>query len=217
MSNPSGCSCPTPTPQALHAHFLDILPRIETHAKIRFRYLKCPGKRDDMVQETIAVCWKWYLRILEQGKDVNEFVSTFADYAVRHVCSGRKLCGQEKAKDVLSPITQQRYDIRVESLHARAAAPHDDLHGQDYQDAYEERLYDNAITPPPEQAAFRIDYKEWLATLGVRDREIIQDMALDLGTGELADKHHVSSGRISQLRREFRSAWLHFQGEPVAC
>ena len=175
--------------------------------------MKCPGRRDDAVQETIAVAWKWYLCLREQGKDVSGFVSTLTNYAVRHVRSGRRLCGQEKSKDVLSPLALSRHNVGVESLHACAAAPHDELHGQDYQDAYEARLYDNARTPPPEQAAFRIDWPLFLATLGVRNRQIVADMACDLGTLELALKHRVSPGRISQLRREFHSHYGRFHGE----
>jgi hypothetical protein len=38
-------------------------------------------------------------------------------------------------------------------------------------------------------------------------------MALDHGTQELAERHKVSSGRISQLRREFHSDWRRFHGE----
>ena len=49
--------------------------------------------------------------------------------------------------------------------------------------------------------------------LGQRNREIAKDMALDLGTFELADRHKVSAGRISQLRREFHTDWQRFHGE----
>jgi hypothetical protein len=38
-------------------------------------------------------------------------------------------------------------------------------------------------------------------------------MALDLGTMELANKHEMSPGRISQLRREFFKDWHRFHGE----
>src|SRR3954471_16687851 len=89
----------TSSPAGLHAHFLAILPRIETHARIYFRHVRCPGQRDDAIAETIAVCWRWFLRLAEQGKDVNLFVSALATYAVRHVRSGRRLCGQLKSKD----------------------------------------------------------------------------------------------------------------------
>jgi hypothetical protein len=203
--------------QALHAHFLAILPRIETHAQVHFRHLLCPGERADAVAEVVAVCWKWYLRIVKQGKDVNEFVTTLADYAVRHVRSGRKLCGQERSKDVLSARAQQRNGFKVEALNCSTRVPFEDLHadphGQDQRGAWEERLQDNTITPIPEQAAHRIDFPQWLSSLGQRKRAIAEDMALDLGTLELADKHKVTPGRISQMRREFHTSWQRFHGE----
>jgi DNA-directed RNA polymerase specialized sigma24 family protein len=204
-------------PEALQSHFLAILPRIETHAQINFRHLKCPGKRDDAIQETIAIAWKSFLRITEQGKDVDEFVSTLADYAVRHVRSGRRLCGQLKSKDVFSPRAQHRGGFKVEVLACSTRTSLDALYadpqGQDEMDAMEERLTDNMQTPVPDQAAFRIDYPAWLSQLGARNREIAEDMTLDLGTLELADRHKMSPGRISQLRREFHADYKRFHGE----
>ena len=38
-------------------------------------------------------------------------------------------------------------------------------HGQEMQDTYEDRLKDNTRTPPADQAAFRIDFAQWLKTL----------------------------------------------------
>ena len=224
LATPSLHARPEPTRASvahLHAHFLSILPRIETHAKIRFRHLRCPGRRDDAVAETIAVAWKWYLRLSERGKDVGGFVGTLADYAVRHVRSGRRLCGREQAGDVLAPQTQEKRGFRVEGLPPSTQRPHEAVygvpHGQREADTFEERLRDNTRSPVADQAAFRLDYPEWLDTLSGRDRDIVGDMTLDLGTGELAFRHRVSPGRISQLRREFRSAWRRFCGEPVAC
>jgi hypothetical protein len=205
----------------LQARFEAILPRIETHAQIRFRHLSCPARRDDAIAETVAVAWKWFLRLSEKGKDAGEFVSTLADLAVRHVRSGRRLCGQERAKDVLSPRAQQRHGFRVEGLSHSTRRSRESLYGdpqgQDAVDAYEERLRDNTITPPDQQAAFRIDYPTWLSQLAERNRAIAEDMTLDLGTQELASRHRVSPGRISQLRRELHADWLHFHGEPAAC
>jgi hypothetical protein len=205
----------------LHAEFLEILPRIETHAQIRFRYLRCPGKRADAIAETVAICWKSFLRINELGKDVHEFVTTLADFAVRHVRSGRRVCGQEKSKEVLSPLAQCRFGFTVESLPSSTRCDlnrvYSEPHGQNHIDAYEERLRDNTQSPVPDQAAFRIEYPLWLSQLGERNREIAQDMAMEFGTHELADKHNVSPGRISQLRREFHMDWQHFCGDTIAC
>jgi hypothetical protein len=209
---------PASSPEALQAHFLQILPRIVTHAQIRFAFLRCPGKRDDAVAETVALAWGWFLRLIAQGKEVDDFVMVLADYAVRHVRSGRRLCGQEKAKDVLSPRAHRLKGFRVESLLCSTRRSlevlHGQPHGQDVVDAFEERLKDNTQSPVPVQAAFRIDYPAWLAQLGQRNRAIAEDMALDLGTQDLASRHNVSPGRISQLRRELHADYRRFHGEP---
>jgi hypothetical protein len=97
-----------------------------------------------------------------------------------------------------------------------AASPLDDfygnVHGQQELDAFEERLRDNTMTPPPDAAAFRIDFPDWLKTRTDRDRRIIDDMMHDERTLDLANKHGISPGRVSQLRREFMEDWERFCG-----
>ena len=212
LSLPTMPESPANSLDQLHAHFLAILPRIQTHAKIHFRHQRCPGRREDCVAEVVAVCWKWFLRIAERGKDVDEFVATFADYAVRRVRSGRRLCGQERSKEVLSHHAQRAGGFRVEPLPPTTWGDR----GRGHADAFEDRLRDNTRSPVPEQAAFRIEFPLWLAQLGPRNGEIARDMAMDLGTGELAARHGLSPGRISQLRREFHADWRRSCGD-LAC
>jgi hypothetical protein len=131
-------------------------------------------------------------------------VGALALLAARHVRSGRRLCGQEHSKDALSPLAQRRHGFATQSLPA-----HDGGAGNEALDA----LRDNAVTPPPEQAAFRIDYPAWLARLAPRAREIAQQMALSRSTKELAAGHGLSQGRVSQLRRELHADWRDFHGE----
>ena len=76
----------------LHARFLVIVPRIRTHAKIHFDDT-CPGKREDRIADTIAIAWKWFKRLADQGKDAGQFVSVLADFAVRAVKNGRRVTG----------------------------------------------------------------------------------------------------------------------------
>jgi hypothetical protein len=141
-----------------------------------------------------------------QEAPLRQFVSVLADFAVRAVRAGRRLCGQLKPKDVLSERAQRRHGFRVQSLPLSTRTCHEELNGlggQRHLDAYEERLHDNTRTPPDEQAAFRIDFPAWLTTRTERDRRIINDMAVGEGTNHLARRFGLSPARVSQLRREY--------------
>jgi hypothetical protein len=189
---------------ALHAAFLALLPRIERHARIAFRHLCCPQCRDDAVGEVIGLCWAWYPRLVERGKDPADFVSTFASYAARAVRSGRRVCGQEPGQEVLSPRAQARHGFLVLRLPQRTTLEGSPL---------EEALLDNAVTPPPEAAAFRIDFPAWLATWPERDRRLIEALGLGERTLALADQFGLTPGRISQKRREYYGDWERFCGD----
>jgi hypothetical protein len=120
----------------------------------------------------------------------------------------------------MSPLAQRRH-VGVEALACSTRDGHGSLYaaprGQETQDAFAERMRDDTRGPVPEQAAFRIDYPAWVSRLGERDREIVGDMTLDLGTTEIAARHSVSPARISQFRRELHRDWRSFHGEPAAC
>ncbi len=207
----------SPAVHHLQAVFLALLPRIELHARIAFRDVPCAQRREDAVAETVAVAWKWHVRLAERGKDVTHFVAGFAALAARAVRSGRRLVGQEKAKDVLSPLAQRRRGFRVEPLPASTCTAfdrlHADPHGQQKLDAFEERLRDNTLTPVADQAAFRIDFPAWLKTLTPRERRVVRAMARNERTKDLSRRFGVSPARISQLRRAFHDNWLRYHGE----
>src|SRR5262249_7089437 len=196
---------------------LRLLPKIETHARIAFRGVRCPVMQEDRVQECVALGWKWFVRLSEQGKDVFAFPSAFAALLARAVKCGRRLCGQERSRDVLSFVAQARHGFRVELLPQSTRCPHEDLyadpHGQALHDAFEERLRDNTLTPVLAQEAFRLDCPAWLKTLTARERRLVRAMAQGERTMDLSKEFEVSPGRISQLRRELRDDWLRFQGE----
>jgi len=195
---------PAPSLDALHQGFLAMLPRVELHARVFFRHLKCPHRKEDAVQETVAVCWKWYLRATLKGKDVHEFVSTLASYAARHVNHGRRLCGQERARDCLSPTAQAQQGFVVGKL-------------PDFETLSDNplmiALIDNTRSPVPDQVAFRFDFPAWLNTLSDRDQRVVEDLMLGERTLDVARKHGISPGRVSQLRREFMQGWFAFCGE----
>lgn len=199
---------------ALHDGFLVIMPRIQVHAQISFRKLRCSQTRADSVQETVALAFRWYTGLIGRSKDPAMFPATFASFAVRAVRNGRRVCGQEAAKDVLSGEAQRKHGFRVEYLATSTGRSHDRIYstvrGQQLMDAYEERLRDNTQTPVFEQVCFRMDWPEWLLTRTDRDRNIIANMAQNARTMDLAQKFGISPARISQLRREYQQDWTRF-------
>lgn len=202
---------------AVQAHFVAILPRIELHAKIYFRDVKCPNRKDDFIQETRALAWRYFVRAIEQGKNPLSFVSQIATYAARHARSGRHVCGQEKSKDAMSPLAQRRRGFSVKSLPTSTAQPREQFyanpHGQRLMDALEERLQDNTLTAVPEQVCFRLDFPAWLNALSDREQRIVEDLMQDERTQYVAHKYGISPSRVSQLRRELMQHWRRFCGE----
>jgi hypothetical protein len=192
---------------SLHARFLTLLPRIETHARINFRYIRCADLRADRIAETNALAWKWFLKLEERGKDATQFVSAIATFAAKAVKSGRRLAGMEKAKDVMNRHTQQRHDLAVQRLPDTAT-----MDGN----ALSEALTDNTVTPPPDAAAFRVDFPRWLGSLPDRDCRLAQELMIGERTLCAARRFRMSPGRVSQLRREYCEDWARFHGETVA-
>jgi hypothetical protein len=196
--------------------FLVLLPRIELHARVYFRFMK-PDRKEEAVAETVALAWHWFLRLTARGKDVTPFVSALASYAARAVLSGRRLCGQLPARDVLSVAAQRRHGFTVQALPQSTRHPFDEVYasvqGQRHIDALEEMLRDNTVTPPPDQAAFRIDFAAWRRTRTERDRRLMADLMVGERTSQVAQEYGITAGRVSQLRREFHDDWVRFCAE----
>jgi hypothetical protein len=187
----------------LHAAFLTILPRIQLHGRVYFRH-KNPEKREEMIAEMVGLAWKSFVNCARNGKDATQFPMALARFAAQAVHNGRRLCGQEKIKDVLSPRAQQHHNFTVVSLPEGSS-----LNGN----VFDEALIDNTQTPPPDQVAFRIDFPAWRLTRSERDRRVIDDLMVGERTLDVADKHGLTAGRVSQLRRDFFQDWSRFCGE----
>jgi hypothetical protein len=190
-----------------HADFLARLPLIELHARFAFRHIACPQERLDAVAEVVGLVWKWYCRLLQRGKDPSAFIVTLAHFAARHVKAGRRLCGNESSKDVMSRVARRRRGFRLERL--KECGRYDEPEWQ-------EALQDNTQTPVADAAAFRIDFAQWLQGWSDRDRRLIEDMAVGENSTRLARKYGVTQGRIAQKRTQYRQDWQRYCGEPVA-
>jgi hypothetical protein len=192
-----------PTSQSadqLHAAFLSILPRIELHGRCFFRHKK-GDKRDEAIAEMVALAWKSFVNCIRNGKNPLEFPMALARRAAQGVHNGRRLCGQERIKDVLSPRAQQRHNFVVVSLPEGSS-----LNGN----VFDEALIDNTQTPPPDQVCFRIDFPAWRLTRCDRDRRVIDDLMVGERTLDVANKHGLTAGRVSQLRLDFCEDWERF-------
>jgi hypothetical protein len=213
MSSPQQATPVAP----VQAAFQRILPRIQLHAEIHFRQVKCPDQRADLIAEVVALAWQWFQRLAEKGKDASQFPSALATFATRAARCGRRVCGQEKAKDVMSPLAQQRHGFKVESLPASTAMSQENLYGtvrgQEGLDEFEERLQDNTQTPVPDQVAFRIDWPRFFRQLTWRDRNLARFLALGHSGKKAAEKFQLSPGRVTQLRQEWCREWKAFCGE----
>jgi hypothetical protein len=201
----------------LNDTFLALLPKIQTHGQICFRHIRCPGQKADKIAEMVALAWKWFVRLYERGKDINDFKMVFVFLVGKAVKSGRRMTGQEKPKDVLSERAQRQHGFKVQAMPSSRRTSYgtrdSNPRGQDMQDVFEDRLKDNTVTPPPDAAAFRVDFPQWCAVRSERDRRLIDLLMLDTPTQDAARAFGVSPGRVSQKRREFYEDWLRFHGE----
>ena len=190
------------------AGFLNILPAIETHAKIRFRKLPAE-RREDAIQEAVAAACVNYQLLASRGQLDVAHPSSIADFAVRHVNIRRHVGGkQDGAKDVLSPVAHDRHGVRVHSLHSSRYG--------DGADGWRQVAIAERSASIPDTAAFRIDFAEWLRTLTRRDRKMITAFVQGERTWAVAERFNVTEGRVSQLRRRFEHLWRVFQGESAS-
>jgi hypothetical protein len=196
-----------PNPLArLQATFLSsVLPKVVSHGRVYFRHLRSAELKEEYVAEMVALTWKWHRRLAERGKDSTRFPTALATFAARAVRSGRRLAGMDRAKDVLSPQAQQRHGFAACKLPDCSTLDGSPL---------DEALHDNTKSPPDQQAMFRIDFPSWRASRNERDRLVLDDLMVGERTLDVAARHGLSPGRVSQLRRAFHDDWEHFCAEP---
>jgi DNA-directed RNA polymerase specialized sigma24 family protein len=186
---------------SMQAAFLILLPTIVSVARLHFRHLRCPHRQEDCIHEAVALAWKWHRRLIERGRSAADFIVTFARLAARAVNSGRRLCGQEPVRDVMSRMCQHKHDFFVSQLPDEHAT-----FGTTVKDA----LAENTQSPVPVQVQFRSDFPAWTQRLSPRTRQVVEQLALGHQTQDVAKRFGVSSARISQMRSELHKDYMHF-------
>ena len=164
--------------------FVSRLDEINRFAGAHFRHLD-PDAREEAVQNSVVLAYRYWLRLAERGKTEDCFKSAVW-WAIVHTSQGRRGggCCKGKAKCVLD------YGRRR-------------LAGVTLQDGVDFNLYVSQQATVPDIVQFRVDTAAFWATLPERDRGIAHDLALGLGTTEVARRWGVTPGAISQFRTRF--------------
>jgi hypothetical protein len=210
-------SFPTVSIEELHGQFVEVvLPRIQTHAALVFRDFKADEK-DELTADAFALAWKWMVRLVQRGKDPTKFPTAIATLVCRAVKCGRRLIGQEKAKDALSRRAQRRHGFRVEQMPATTRTSHEGLYavvgGQRMLDRWEAFLQDNVKTPIPDQVNFRLSFPRFMDGQQDRTRRIAEFLALGNSAKAAAQKFGLSPCRITQIRQRLCKDWFGMHDE----
>jgi hypothetical protein len=182
--------------------FVKILPDIQQRLRHAFRHLDAES-RDDATAEAVIHALLSYVRLFQRGRSDSVSASSLAWYAAKQVKRGRPAAGPMNVHEPLSRYAQLSKGIHVQRLHT----------GNKSNDQWIDRIVEDKRASVVDQVAVRLDAREWFATLPRRMKGIAKDLAHGFSTSEVARKHGVTAGRISQLRRELYDAWRVFQGE----
>jgi hypothetical protein len=106
---------------------------------------------------------------------------------------------------VSSRYAQQRKGFHVERL--------DQFNEEE--NCWQEIIVEDKKSTPADIAITRIDFADWLGNMPALRRKIAQCLATGECTLNAARRFSVSTGRISQLRREYQTSWQAFHGEPA--
>jgi hypothetical protein len=184
--------------------FITMLPEIQQRLRRAFRHLD-PASLEESIAEGIMHCLLSYARLHERGRAEVATASTLAFYSARQVKRGRPAAGRMNGKEPLSRYARIKNGFQIERLHNYSAR----------QDRWIDMLVEDKRASVADQVAARMDVRAWFATLSRRMRQIAKDLAVGCSTSEVARKHGVTAGRISQLRRSLEASWMSFQNEAV--
>ena len=176
--------------------FVAMLPEIQLKLRLAFCRLD-PEAREDAIEEGVVHSLLVYVRLDEQGRAEAATPSSLAWYSSRLVKRGRPAGGRMNGKEPLSRYGQISNDIEVEHQPGN----------------WIDTLVEDKRASVEDQVAAKMDVSAWFATLTQRTKHIAKDLAFGCSTSEVAEKHGVTAGRISQLRRTLEESWAVFQQE----
>jgi hypothetical protein len=178
--------------------FAAMLPEIEQKLRCAFCRLD-PEAREDAIEEGVVHSLLAYVRLHEQGRAEVATASSLAWYSSRQVKRGRPAVGRMNGKEPLSRYARIGNGIKVEQTNG----------------TWIDEIVEDKRATVADQVAARLDIGAWFATLSRHMRQIAKDLAFGCSTSEVAKKHGVTAGRISQMRRTLEVSWRAFQQEAV--
>jgi hypothetical protein len=179
--------------------FVAMLPEIEQKLSLAFCRLGLEA-REDAIEEAVVHSLLAYLRLHKHDRAEIATASSLAWYSSRQVRRGRPAAGRMNSKEPLSLYAQIGSGIRIERPPSK----------------WIDAIVDDKRALVADQVAAKMDVGAWFATLTKRMKEIAKDLAFGCSTSEVAKKHGVTAGRISQLRRSLEESWAVFEQEPPA-
>lgn len=192
-------------PANWQAGFMVLAASIEKRAKSAFRHLDAEA-RAEMVEEVLANCCCAYARLASLGKTEIAYAGPLARFGIAQAKEGRRTGCPLNCHDIMSPWCWKKKGIVVERL--------DHFDGDD--ECWTEALVEDRTSGPDAIAATRIDFSTWLSRLPRRLRKIATFLATGETTSAASKWFRLSSGRISQIRRQLFEEWLAFQGDMPA-
>lgn len=180
------------------SQFVAMLSELEQRLKSKFRDLD-PASKEEAVSEGIAHALMAYVRLHEQGRSEVASARSLACYSAKQVKSGRPAIGRMNRNEPLSLYAQLLSGIQVDRSFGE----------------WIDCLVEDKRASVPDQVAAKLDVRAWWNTLTNRMKEIAGDLAIGSSTKEVAVKHKVTAGRVSQWRRLLLDSWNAYQGEVV--
>jgi hypothetical protein len=193
---------PAPDIEAIKAGFEAHYPRVHRIATLQHRGLH-GDQHEDAVADTIALAWRAYRRMALKGGHPDRLVGPITRYSAMHVRNGQLLTGKPPVHEVMSRLSRRRHGHFVTGLPSSedeeaAAAVHDALRHRG--------------PGPAEEAACRVDYADWLATLSEKQRALAEDLASGLSMSEVAERRGVSHAAVGDMRKTLARKWDEREG-----
>jgi hypothetical protein len=182
--------------------FMQILPELESRLRRSHRYLDSQ-KRDEFTKDGLVHCLLAYIRLTVQGRADSVTPANLVWYATLQPRSGREAACQLSGRDPLSPYARRRKRITVETASSSSQRRVNWI----------DLIVEDKRASVADQVVARLDIRAWIAKMPLKLRSIARDLAEGGSTSEVARKHGITAGRISQLRREFKTSWSRFQRE----